>query len=186
VSRLDLRLIPTHPDRAAGLGFVGDTQRAFWIVVFACSTTFAGILANEIVYGGVPLKTYRFSIAGYAASVLLFFLMPLLMFTPRLVRAKEKGLRDYGALAVAHNHMFDRKWVQGENPGGEPVLGTPEISSLADLGAAYAVLDRMKFVPFEPEDGIVLLLAALVPMLPLLLTIMPVDELLELLSKLLV
>jgi hypothetical protein len=186
VSRLDLRLIPTHPDRAAGLGFVGDTQRAFWIVVFACSTTFAGILANEIVYGGVPLKTYRFSIAGYAASVLLFFLLPLLMFTPRLVRAKEKGLRDYGALAVAHNHLFDRKWVQGENPGGEPVLGTPEISSLADLGAAYAVLDRMKFVPFEPEDGIVLLLAALVPMLPLLLTIMPVDELLELLSKLLV
>jgi hypothetical protein len=186
VSRLELRLIPTHPDRSAALGFVGDTQRVFWIIVFACSTTFAGILANEIVYGGIPLKSYQFPIASYAVLVLLFFLTPLLMFTPRLVKAKEKSLRDYGALAVAHNHMFDRKWVKGENPGGDPVLGTPEISSLADLGAAYEILAKMRVAPFDPADAIVLLLAALVPMTPLLLTIMPLDRLLELLSKLLV
>jgi len=186
VSKLDLRLIPTHPDRSAGLGFVGDTQRVFWTIVVACSTTFAGILANEIVYGGVPLKSYQFPIAGYAVFVLLFFLTPLLMFTPRLVEAKEKSMRDYGALAVAHHHMFDRKWVQGDNPGGDPVLGTPEISSLADLGGAYDILARMRAVPFDPADAVVLLLAALVPMTPLLLTIMPLDRLLELLSKLLV
>src|SRR5262245_21429560 len=186
VSKLDLQLIPTHPDRSAGLAFIGDTQRAFWIIVFACSTTFAGILANEIVYGGMALKSYQFSIAGYAVTAVAFFLIPLLMYTPRLIKAKEKGLRDYGALAVAHNHQFDRKWVQGENPGADPVLGTPEISSLADLGAAYEILAKMKAVPFDPEDAIVLLLAALLPMTPLLLTIMPIEKLLELMSKLLV
>jgi hypothetical protein len=186
VAKLDLQLIPTHPDRAAGLGFVGDAQRAFWIVAFACSATFSGILANEIVYGGVPLEHYQFAIAGYAVVVVAFFLTPLVMFTPRLIEAKEKALRDYGALAVTHHHMFDRKWVKGENPGADPVLGTPEISSLADLGAAYQILEKMKAVPFDPEDAIVLLLAALLPMAPLLLTIMPVDRLLELLSKILV
>jgi hypothetical protein len=56
----------------------------------------------------------------------------------------------------------------------------------ADLGNAYETLTKMKVLPFNPEDGIVLLLAALVPMTPLLLTIMPLAKLLELLSKLLV
>lgn len=82
--------------------------------------------------------------------------------------------------------MFHRKWVHGENPGGDPMLGTPEISSLADLGAAYGMLSEMRSTAFDPVDAVVLLLAALVPMVPLALTIMPLNELLELASKLLV
>jgi hypothetical protein len=168
------------------LGFVGDTQRMFWNVVFGISTAAAGVLANEIVYGGVALQAYAFPIAAYAAFILIVFLAPLLLFTPMLVDAKEKGVHEYGALAISHHHMFHQKWVHGENPGGDPVLGTPEISSLADLGAAYDILAEMRAVPFDPPDAVVLLLAALLPMAPLLLTIMPLESLLELLSKLLV
>jgi len=186
MSKLDLRLIPTHPDRTGGLGFVGDTQRMFWGIVVAISTTSAGVLANEIVHGGMALESYKFSIAAYAVIVLVIFLAPLMLFTPLLVEAKDKGLREYGTLAISHNHMFHRKWVHGENPGEDPMLGTPEISSLADLGAAYDMLAEMRSTAFDPADAIVLLLAALVPMAPLLLTIMPLDKLLELVSKLLV
>jgi hypothetical protein len=186
VSKLDLRLIPTHPDGAAGLGFVGETQRFFWSIVFAFSATTAGVLANEIVYAGVPLKTYWIPLAGYVVVVLLVFLGPLLTFMPRMIEAKITSLHDYSALAVTHNRMFDGKWVQGDNPKGEPVLGTPEISSLADLGNAYDVLDRMRPVPFDPADAVVLVLAALIPMTPLLLTVMPLGRLLEFMSKFLV
>jgi hypothetical protein len=186
MSKLDLRLIPTHPDRTGGLGFVGDTQRMFWGIVVGTSATLAGVLANEIVHGGATLESYKFSIAAYAVIVLVIFLAPLLMFTPLLVEAKEKGLREYGTLAISHNHMFHRKWVHGENPADDPVLGTPEISSLADLGAAYDVLSEMRSTAFDPADAIVLLLAALVPMVPLLLTVMPLNKLLELLSKVVV
>ena len=186
VSRLDLRLIPTHPDGAAGLGFVGETQRFFWSIVFAFSATTAGVLANEIVYGGVSLRHYEIPLVGYVLVVLLVFLGPLLMFMPRMIEAKIKSLHDYSALAVTHNQMFDGKWVQGDNPKGEPVLGTPEISSLADLGNAYDVLDRMRPVPFDPADAVVLVLAAVIPMTPLLLTVMPLERMLELMSKVLV
>ncbi len=186
VSKLDLRLIPTHPDAAAGLGFVGETQRFFWSIVFAFSATTAGVLANEIVYGGVSLRHYQIPMAGYVVVVLLVFLGPLVMFMPRMIEAKIKSLHDYSALAVMHNRMFEGKWVQGDNPKGEPVLGTPEISSLADLGNAYDVLDRMRPVPFDPADAVVLVLAAVIPMTPLLLTVMPVGRLLELVSKFLV
>ena len=186
VSKLDLRLIPTHPDRAAGLGFVGETQRFLWSIVFAFSAATAGVLANEIVYGGVSLRHYEIPMAGYVVVVLLVFLGPLLMFMPRLIEAKMKSLHDYSTLAVTHNRMFDGKWVQGDNPKGETVLGTPEISSLADLGNAYDVLDRMRPVPFDPADAVVLVLAAVIPMAPLLLTVMPLGRLLEFMSKFLV
>jgi hypothetical protein len=186
MSRLDLRLIPTHPDQAAGLGFVGDDQRFFWSIVFAYSATAAGILSNEIIFAGVPLKSYAFALGAYVVVTLIVFLGPLLMFMPRLVEAKVKSLHDYGAFAVSHNQMFDGKWVQGDNPKGDAPLGAPDISSLADLGNAYEVLDRMRPIPFDPSDALALALAAVIPMAPLLLTVMPLGQLLELASKTLV
>jgi hypothetical protein len=185
MSKLDLQLIPTHPDRAAGLGFVGDAQRFFWIIVCALSAATAGVLANEIVFGGVPLTSYKIAIAGYVVVVLLVFLGPLLMFLPQLMRAKIKSVHDYSTFAVMHNQMFDGKWVQGDNPTNEAVLGTPDISSLADLGNAYEVLDRMRPIPFDPADALALVLAALIPQAPLVLTVMPLGQLLELAGKVL-
>jgi hypothetical protein len=186
MSRLDLQLIPTHPDRAAGLGFVGDAQRFFWIIVVALSVTTAGVLGNEIVFGGVPLSSYTIAIAGYVGGVLLVFLGPLLMFLPQMIRAKIKSVHDYSSFAIMHNQLFDGKWVQADHPEGEPVLGTPDISSLADLGNAYEVLDRMRPLPFDPGDVLILVLAALIPLAPLLLTVMPLGQLLELAGKVLV
>jgi hypothetical protein len=84
VSKLELRLIPTHPDGAAGLGFVGETQRFFWSIVFAFSATTPGVLANEIVYGGVSLRHYEILVAGYVVVVLLVFLGPLLIMRIRM------------------------------------------------------------------------------------------------------
>jgi hypothetical protein len=118
--------------------------------------------------------------------VLLVFLGPLLNFMPQMIRAKIKSVHDYGTFAVMHTQMFDGKCVQGDYPTSEPVLGTPDISSLADLGNAYEVLDRMRAVPFDPADALILVLAALIPLAPLLLTVMPLGQLLELAGKVLV
>ena len=186
MSKLDLRLIPTHPDRAAGLGFVGDAQRFFWVIVVAISATVGGAIADEVVFAGVPLKSYTFGIGGLVGLVLLVFLGPLLMFTPRMIEAKIKSAHDYSALAVVHHRHFDEKWVQGVNPGNDPVLGAPDISSLADLGGAYEVLEEMRPLPFDPSDALALAMATLFPMAPLLLTVYPLDEMLQLLWKLVI
>ena len=63
---------------------------------------------------------------------------------------------------------------------------TPDISSPADLGNAYEVLDRMRPIPFDPSDAIALVLAAVVPMVPLLLTVMPLEQVIDLVSKTLI
>lgn len=186
VSRLGLRLIPTHADRAAGLGFLGDAQRYFWIIVVAVSTPISGALADEIVYTGVPLASYTYVIAGYVAYMLLIFLGPLIMFAPQMSRAKIRCELDYSALVVRHNQMFDAKWIQGDGADSGSVLGAPDMSSLADLGSAYRDLRRMRAIPFDPADALVLALATLLPMAPLLLTVYPLDDLLRMLWKVLV
>ena len=111
--------------------------------------------------------------------VLLVVLGPLLIFMPQMIRATIKSVHDYGTFAVMRTQMFDGKWVQGDYPTSEPVLGTPDISSLADLGNAYEVLDRIRACS-------VMVLAALIPLAPLLLTVMPLGQLLELAGKVLV
>jgi hypothetical protein len=54
MSRFDLNLIPTHPDHAAGLAFVGYSVRAFSIVALAAATIVAGRFANLVLYHGGP------------------------------------------------------------------------------------------------------------------------------------
>ena len=183
MSRLELRLIATHPDRAAGLGFVGDAQRFFWIIVSAFAFAAAGVVGDEIVYGGVPLSAFWFAIAGYVGLVLIVFLLPLTMFAGQLSRAKRESMRDYSAFAVLHNRLFDEKWVQGRHGKDEVPLGAPEISSLADLAGASAVLYSMRPVPFDPRDAVALALAALIPMTPLVLTMFPPSKIFDLLFK---
>ena len=183
LSRLDLQLTPTHADQAAGLGFVGDAQRFFWVIVSAISVSIAGVLADEIVFGGAALQGFKFTIAGYVLIVLFVFLGPLLMFVPMLAKAKVKWMHEYSALGIRHNRMFDAKWVQGDNPAGDTPLGAPDISSLADLGGAYQSLARMRPIPFDPRDALALALAALIPLAPLLLTVYPLDQLFSVLWK---
>ena len=185
MAKLELRLIPTHPDRAGGLRFVGDAQRLFSIIVSAFSLTMDGVLGDEIVYAGVPLASFKFGIAGYVLLVPAIFLLPLTTFAAQMRRDKRKSLLDYSAFAVVHNRLFDQKWVQGDNPKGDGPLGAPDISSLADLGGASEVLYRMKPIPFGPADVLVFGLAALIPLIPLGLAVFPAKEILDLIVKVL-
>jgi hypothetical protein len=185
VSKLDLQLFPTHPDSAGGLGFVGEAQRFFGILVFSYSLAATGVLANTLVYDKVPLQNYGPAIVIYAVCALLILILPLVIFTPRLLATKRKGLHEYGTLATAYTGDFQKKWVRGNNPQGEPLLGTADIQSLADLGNSFQLIEKMKPLPVDIRSIIHLLIAALLPMAPLLLTVMPLKDLLKLLLKVL-
>jgi hypothetical protein len=71
---------------------------------------------------------------------------------------------------------FDEKWFQG-TPKGK-LLGTTDIQSLADLANSYAVVSDMRMVPFTLKDMARLAIVTVLPIVPLLLTIMPLEELL--------
>jgi hypothetical protein len=182
VSKLNLRLLPTHPDRAGGIGFLGRSSYAFSLILFAQGAMLAGLIASRILYHGESLKAYKMSLAALIVVLILVILGPLTMFTPHLSRAKDRGLNEFGTLATEYATDFDAKWFHG-GAKGEAVLGTADIQSLSDLANSYATVKAMRQVPFDLRDAAQLAAATAVPALPLFLTIMPLEELVTQLIK---
>jgi hypothetical protein len=176
VSRMDLDLIATHPDRCAGLAFLGKSSYAFGPILFAQGTMLAGLVASRVLYRGESLMSFKLQAGGFVAFFVLVLLCPLLMFTPRMAREKRKGLAEYGLLAQRYVERFEQKWVRDPAPSDE-LLGAADIQSLADLGNSYDIVREMRPVPFGLQDIARLAAATAAPLVPLLLTIFSPEEL---------
>ena len=180
VSRLDLSLVPTHPDRVGGLGFLSNVLYAFIPLSAAFGAVLAGTLADRIFYAGAKLPDFKMQIAAAVILLVLLFTGPLLVFIPRIAQAKRTGILEYGRLAQRYIREFDAKWLRGGAPEDEPLVGSADIQSLADLANSFEVIRTMRMAPVALQDIIRLALAALVPIAPLALTVMPLEDLLKL------
>ena len=181
LSRIELDLLPAHPDRLGGLGFLSNTVYAFGLLLTAHGALLAGQLANRILYVGAALPDFKVEIATLVVFLLCVVVGPLMVFTPQLAQAKRTGNREFGALAERYVRAFDAKWLRGEAPADEPLVGSADIQSLADLGNSLEVVRSMRITPIT-RDGILRLVGAiLVPIVPLALTMMPLEELVKIL-----
>ena len=183
VSRIDLRFVPTHPDRSGGLGFLGAVSYAFAPVLLGQGAMLAGMIANRIFYAGATLPQFKVELIATAALMVFTILGPMLVFGPKLEAAKRAGLREYGTLAQRYVREFDGKWLRDGAPPDEPLVGSADIQSLADLGNSYEVVKGMRWVPFTLQTVLQLAVTTLLPVLPLMLTMISLEELLERLLK---
>ena len=177
VSRLDLSLVPTHPDRVGGLGFLSGTAAAFVPLAAAHGAVLSGMIANRLFFLGATLLAFKVEIAVMVVFVQFLVFAPLFLFTGQLARAKRRGLGEYGTLAERYVREFDTKWLRGGAAADEPLVGSADIQSLADLGNSYEVVRGMRVAPISRDAILQLAVATLVPVAPLLLTMMPLEEL---------
>jgi hypothetical protein len=184
VSRLDLELTPTHPDRAGGLGFLGWGVASFAIVLAAVSTVLSGGIAGEILFRGSSLAALKYHLIVFVALGVIILHVPLFAFSGGLARCRYGGLLEFGALIGRHDRAFDRKWVECPSRDQERLLGSPDVSSLADIATAYEHVQRMRLIPFDEKAIVVLVAAALIPMIPLLGTAIPLTEIFTKLAEL--
>ena len=183
VSRLDLKLVATHPDHSAGLGFLAQISYAFGPLLVAQGTLLAGMIADRIFFAGAKLPQFKVEIVALGAVAVLMVVGPLLVFAPRLGRLKRSALREYGAFAQRYVSEFEQKWLRGGAPPGETPLGSGDIQSLADLGNSFEVIRQMRAVPFTLRALVRLALVTLAPVAPLALTMISAEELLQRLIK---
>jgi hypothetical protein len=183
VLKLDLQLIPTHPDQAGGLGFLGETHRLFAIFIFAYCAMASAMAIREVLFDKVPIQSYKIPIVALILVMLLIFLGPLFMFAPVLLRTRRKALHEYSSLACNLGRLYDRKWLKGMTPGTESILSTSDNASLANFSHDYELVESMKPFPFDRRTAIGLALAGLIPMVPLLATVMPMAEIFKLVLK---
>ena len=184
VSKLNLRLIATHPDRTGGIGFLGYSSYAFGPILFAQGAMLSGLIASRVLYDGQNLMAFKMDAGGLVAFFILFVLSPLVVFAPHLSRTKQRGLRDYGQLATDYVQGFEQKWIH-EGQSREELLGSGDIQSLADLGNSFTVVQEMRLVPFGLKDAGRLAAATAAPLIPLGLTVFSLEELVSRLIKVL-
>lgn len=184
LAKLDLALVPTHPDRAGGLGFLSQSLPAFGVLLFAVSSVASATLANRILFDGEKLADYQYGFAVLIVVLMLFFASPLLVFTPKLLALKENGLHQYGELASSYNQAFQSKWLESAASRDERLLGTGDLQSQAALESSFQVVREIRPVPIELGDLMSMIVPGILPGLPLILTIMPASLLLKAVLKL--
>ena len=183
VSRLNLDLVPTHADGAGGLGFLGTAHTAFGILSFAMSSVLSAAAAFLIVFDGAGIDAFKIHFITLLIVTEVLFLGPLVMFCPALIRARQAWLRQYSLLVLRYNRAFHEKWIEGKAAEGEPLLGSADIQSLADLGNSFEFIRGMKVVPFSVRVILQLAVVTILPALPLVLLVMPIEEILDLMTK---
>jgi len=177
LSRLKLNLVPTHPDRVGGLATLDSVQIHFMPLLFALSAQVAAALAEEFSTGMATVEAAYPALAIVMITDAVLFVGPVFFFAPKLWACRLDGLREYMALAGRYVAGFDDKWVHGKTMADHRLLGTPDLQSLADLNNSVSIIRGMRIVPAGRYMLVSLALAAVLPLLPLVLFKYPLHEL---------
>jgi hypothetical protein len=182
LSRLDLLVLATHPDQSAGLGFVSFGHTAFAQLGFTVSCLVAGAIATRVLHEGASLVSYQWPLAAFVAISIALGLAPLTVFWRPLRIAKETAMLAYGSFASKYIQDFHARWI-GTRAGEAPLESSGDVQGLADVGGSLDRVYGMRLLPISLKTAIAYAVAALAPMLPLLLLVMPLRDLLRLLMQ---
>jgi hypothetical protein len=175
LSRLNVRPIATHPDREGGIGFLSEPSVGFsWVILASCAVQ-AGVWADRIIHRGAAVTSFTSALALLIIIAVVLALGPLCVFSPTMWRARFRAVREYGRLATDHARLFHARWIErGER---EQLLGSADIGAQADLGTVFETMSSMRIVPFGARTLGIVVLAVILPMIPLALLELPLLEL---------
>jgi hypothetical protein len=184
ISRLQLTLMPTHPDRAAGLNFLTMTQKHFGILACALGCSVAGRVGNTMLFEGASLGSFKSSLVGFVVLSVIVGLLPLALWIPKLKKVRKAGLLEYGRFAKTYTESFDGKWIHCTARAPEPMLGTADLQSLADLGNSFSFIERMRMAPISRKLIQQLAGWTAIPLVPVIILGTPTAELVHEVIKL--
>jgi hypothetical protein len=185
ISRFDLRLVPSHPDLIGGLSFLETSLRGYLPFAFAIGTIVAGGVANQMIHLKHSLADSRSEAVFTVVLVLLICVAPLCTFYRPLLLAKWRGTFEYGKFAIEIGHQFEAKWLTSERQVQETALEVPDFSATTDTYSVVANVRQMKPVPFGVQSVARVIVFTLAPAIPVALSSVPFDVLLEKAIKLL-
>jgi hypothetical protein len=167
IARLDLDIVPTHPDGAGGLGFLERLPKAFSLFAFALSSVLSSRLAHQVLYHGADVQSLKTMLAVFAVVLLGICLAPLLTFCRPLIIAKRRALLEYGALVGDHGRLVHRRWILRETVTDDPLLQAPELGPVADTLTLYQAVSDMRIVPIGKSSLLAIAIPTLIPIVAL-------------------
>ena len=178
-SQLPLRLIAAHPDSLGGLRFTLMPIRGFAVVAFAIGALFAGSVAESVIVDGQPLWAFRFQIVGQVLAVLVLFVGPALVWVQPLMRLQGWGTLHYGRLASEVGRAFQERWLAEGRAVDAEALEAEDFSATTDLYSIAANVRRINIRVLDMKAVTPLVAATLLPYLPIVFAVMPLDDILK-------
>lgn len=183
VSRMNLQLVPAHPDQCGGLQFLSTMLYGYRPVAFACTVILAGGIANRMAHMGVSLLSYRELMIGALIVIGLFWTAPLVIFAPVLRRLRLEGMFEYGGIARDIGIELERKWLFHRENIRPDVLEVPDFSTTTDLYSVVANVYKIQHLPVSFAAVRELLILMALPFVTVLLSAVPARSILDKLLK---
>jgi hypothetical protein len=178
LSRLPLFVLATHADGAGGLGPLARPVSGFSGFVLACSSILAAAWSTQVLAGRITVAALLPLLAVFLLAALAVALGPLLLLSGHLFRGRRLALAQYGDFVRAYGLEFHAKWI-APRTAPEPALGSADIQSLNDLGQAFQVVSKTRLFVFSTRNIVTVWFAGLLPMLPLVASMLTVEALLR-------
>ena len=176
ITKLNLNMMPVHPDHFGGLGFVILAQKFFGVLFTAIGCFVAGQYANLITYFGMPFAGTRGPMIAYVVLSVVLVIAPLTTLSPKLAETRRKGLARYDLTGLRLTAAFDVKWGKGGGPAPESLLGSSDPSTVIDYVSSYEVIRDIKVIPISKELVIQVAALAAAPLVLIWILLTPVEQ----------
>ena len=190
IAKLDLSLVPSHPDRCGGLGFLKKLPAMFFLVTLAVSSIIASRWMHDELYHGQTLASFKAPAAVFVVVWLGMMLSPLLLFAPRIAAMKREALLSYARLIGAHGRLVHQRWILGQAVDSQSaagdILDAPELGPVVDISAVYDAVQKVSPAPIGKSSLLAVLIPIAIPMLAVIVYQIPLRDLLLKLLKTLV
>jgi hypothetical protein len=179
LSRLDLKLVPTHPDGNGGLGFLGVSPIAFAPTAFALATVVGAMWRQQIIHNGALLMTFKLPAIALVVIIALIALGPLVLFVPKLEALRRRGILEYSIVGQIQSTEFHHNWILSPNSNKDGPTEVPEVISLLNYGLEFDRIKTLNPFPTDKAALIGLALAVVLPALPTILAVIPLTVVLK-------
>jgi len=178
LSRIGLSLVPSHPDRAGGLGFLEKLPSVFGPVSFGQSAMIASHWAHLVVHHGMDLNEIKIPAIVFVVVWSLVLLVPLAALMPVLHSAKRAALPSYSAMVAEQGRLVRQRWIDCTTKSDAPLLEPAGVGPIADAATMYGQVKAMRIFPIGKTSLAAILLPMVVPMLVVVALRIPIGKLL--------
>ncbi|SDP05079.1 hypothetical protein SAMN05428967_1016 [Phyllobacterium sp. YR620] len=183
LSKLETRLVATHPDGHAGLGFVGQYPNAYVLFTVAVSCVIAASVTHEVLHGSFTVTAIAQVMGLWLALIFAYFGIPLAGFISLLANFKKRALRAASERGTDFQRQVERKTF-GKNLVADDGKAMAD-DELGDPGKFYDAAKKLSPMLVTRSTLVPVSAAALLPFVAVAITQLPIKELVPVLKRLL-
>lgn len=184
IAGLELRLVSTHPDGRAGLGFMAEYPNAYVLFVLGVSCAAAAAVGKNQFHEAATPSTISTLMAIWLVIVLALFAFPLATFGRPLRALKKATMERLGTQATQYHRLAERK-LTGSNVVADDSAEAEQFKEVADPSKQFDTTRKQSTMLMSRAAVVPVSAAALVPFALLAATQLPFKEVLSLVKKLL-